>query len=59
VVECARLEIECTERYRGFESHPLRFTIARIDKNIVNTCELSAVKCETEYAVTEREPKNQ
>ena len=24
VVECARLEIGCAERYRGFESLPLR-----------------------------------
>ena len=26
VVECARLEIGCAERYRGFESLPLRHT---------------------------------
>ena len=24
MVECARLEIGCAERYRGFESRPLR-----------------------------------
>jgi hypothetical protein len=30
VVDRARLEIECTERYRGFKSHPLRnYKIAR------------------------------
>ena len=28
VVECARLEIECSESYRGFESLPLRFCIS-------------------------------
>lgn len=29
VVERARLEIECAERHRGFESHPLRFAVIR------------------------------
>ena len=26
LAECARLESACAERYRGFESHPLRQT---------------------------------
>ena len=29
VVECARLEIGCAERYRGFESLPLRHNIKK------------------------------
>ena len=29
VVECARLEIGCAARYRGFESRPLRHAIRR------------------------------
>ena len=27
-VDCARLESVCTERYRGFESPPIRFILA-------------------------------
>jgi hypothetical protein len=35
VVECARLEIGCAARYRGFESRPLRQAIA------LNSCDHS------------------